>query len=126
MARLAAGGWDTDALGEEHAGKDASIRGLMIGRMAVSDPWLVADIANEMAGGQVTNWANAPWESKRELLLYHLEELIAQEGEGHVLGVVRKYLLTYTRGLEGAKALREALSAAPDANALRNLLMQAA
>ncbi len=81
--------------------------GVMIGRVAVKNPWIFRQAA-ELAE---TGTFRAPSVDERiALIRCHFGEIIATSRQGLALHRMKTFLGKYTRGLEGASALRLAIN----------------
>ncbi len=89
---------DAEALLEETAAA-----GVMVGRAAVSRPYLINYIETYLADGAVP-----PPPSRAELagaIMFHFDKAAALDGEERAARHFRKHLLAYLKGARGAKAL---------------------
>ncbi len=95
--------------------------GVMIGRAAVGRPWLVGQIADELAG-------RAPRDLTRQQMLgcavEHLETLMANMGERSGLRHARKHLSAYAEHAGASEPLRLRLVTADDAREAISLLTE--
>lgn len=102
---------------------------VMVGRGALGNPWLFSEIRSLFDGGIFT----APDISQRmEVMLKHIEMLIADKGEHIGIKEARKHCAWYIKGLHGAARLRRScgeLSSIDDVKSLAqeviNLSIQA-
>jgi tRNA-dihydrouridine synthase A len=79
------------------------VDGVMLGREAYENPWLLASVDHALFGGDA-----AP---TREQVLLRLRPYIARELEhGTALGQITRHVLGLYRGLPGGRAFRRALS----------------
>ena len=77
---------------------------VMVGRGALGNPWLIANIISYLNGGTVS----FPSLQEREtIILRHLETAVASFGEPVGIRDFRKHLLWYTKGLKGGARFRE-------------------
>lgn len=84
--------------------------GLMVGRGAVGNPFLFREIVAVMRAEPAP-----PPPTKEERIacaLSHLDEAIAEKGEGVAVRECRKQIAAYTAGMVGAAAIRAAVNAA--------------
>jgi len=84
----------------------SGVRGLMIGRAAMSAPWIFNQIKHEIATGQPL----APPElSERWAIIQRHCELAVEEwqNEDNAMRSMRSRLMAYSKGFPGSKALRE-------------------
>ena len=85
----------------EYTGAD----GVMIGRAALGQPWLISQIdAGLKSGKEVLPLSFAV---VKETLLTHIKELVEYYGEKIALGLSRKYVCWYTKSMRDAKRFRE-------------------
>ena len=68
-------------------------KAVMIGRAAVGQPWLVGDIAHELAHGAPRQ--KLPAETRADAALEHFRTLLDMFGEAHGLRHARKHLAAY-------------------------------
>ena len=82
------------------------VRGVMLGRAAMSAPWIFREIRHFLDTGEVlppptleAQWAH---------ILRHCRWMVEREGsEPHALAAMRSRLMAYSRGMPEAKRLRE-------------------
>ncbi len=88
--------------------RESGVQGIAIGRGAVGNPQLFAQIAQAMRGEEPKDYTKREC---AEIALRHLDLTCGKKGEA--LGVVqmRKQLLQYVKGWEGASALKQAILA---------------
>jgi tRNA-dihydrouridine synthase A len=90
----------------------AHVDGVMIGRQAYDDPWLLADLQERFLGG-----GEAP--SREEVVRRMARYARRPHGAGTRLSHITRHMAGLYRGLPGARAWRQALaSAAADPDAL--------
>jgi tRNA-dihydrouridine synthase A len=79
------------------------VDGVMLGREAYENPWLLASVDHALFGGEAV--------PSREQILLRLRPYIARELEhGTALGQITRHILGLYRGLPGGRAFRRALS----------------
>lgn len=83
----------------KHTGCD----GLMIGRGALGDPWLFAEIKAALRGEKRGRPAKA---EVVETALEHAQRMAAWKGERHAVIEMRKHFAWYLKGMHGAARLR--------------------
>ena len=99
--------------------RKTGVAGLMIGRAAMSNPWIFTEIKCAMAGTPhtpptlVERWA---------LVLRHAREEVARRGETHGMRGMRGRLMAYTRGMPGGRLLRGELSSVETLTGLEDLI----
>jgi tRNA-dihydrouridine synthase B len=80
--------------------------GVYIGRGAVGNPWIFADVNAAFAGGEPVT---PEWTERRAVLLDHLEMLEWEKGTRVALNEIRTPLSGYLKGFRGASTLRKLL-----------------
>lgn len=89
--------------------RQTGVAGLMIGRAAMSNPWIFSEIRSALNGEE------APFQPSLEdrwnLIRRHCKEEIALKGnEAMAMASMRARLMAYTKGFPGARPLREKVS----------------
>lgn len=93
--------------------------GVMIGRGAMGNPWLFAEIAARMEGREII----APTvEERLQTALAHLDQMIAHKGDRVGLAEGKKHVSWYLNGLRGAASARAAIMTADSPEAIRSVL----
>ncbi len=77
--------------------------GVMIGRGAMGNPWLFAEITAALQG---TTYTPPTPRERFDLALGQIEDMIAEKGERVGLAEAKKHLAWYCKGLDGAAAAR--------------------
>jgi tRNA-dihydrouridine synthase B len=91
-----------DALGMmRHTGCD----GVMVGRGALGNPWLIGEIISCLAGHDLPAYPSLPERGK--IITRHLEMELQYYGEACGSRNFRKHLLWYTKGLPGGAKFRK-------------------
>jgi tRNA-dihydrouridine synthase B len=97
--------------GDVHGPEDAArmfretgCDGIMVGRGAMGNPWIIRNILTHLAGGAVSPTSLADREAA---IRYHLALAIDYYGEKVGTRDFRKHLLWYTKGLRGGAQFRE-------------------
>ena len=86
---------------------ETKIAGVMIGRAAMSSPWIFQQIKDYLATGVVPPSPEAA--EKWSLILQHCRLAVAEwKVEEKAMRSLRARLMAYSKGLAGSKALREA------------------
>ena len=91
--------------------------GVMIGRTALGRPWVFREIAHFLATGQ--HLPPPPVMEIRRIVLDHLEELYRFYGERTGVGIARKHIGWYTKGLADSAAFRHRVFQIPTASEQR-------
>jgi nifR3 family TIM-barrel protein len=84
------------------------VSGLMIGRAAMTNPWIFTEVKAALKGIPYTP---PSLETKWELVRMHCaQEIAAKESERFAMQGMRSRLMAYTRGMPAARPLRASLS----------------
>jgi tRNA-dihydrouridine synthase B len=97
----------------------SGVSGLMIGRAAMSNPWIFTEIKCAMR--------NEPYEpptleDRWALIIRHAREEVVRRGELHGMRGMRGRLMAYTRGMPGGRLLRGELSSVETVSGLEDLI----
>ncbi len=92
--------------------------GVMIGRAALTNPWIFRQTAARLAGAE--ELAEATLAERRRLISWHFAAVLAREDERTALHKLRKFTGWYTHGLHDGRVLRRLLSELPTAVAVRD------
>jgi len=87
--------------------------GIMIGRGAIGNPWIFYQLKHDTK--EVSR------DIRREIVLEHYDKMIEFYGERGV-AMFRKHLHTYSKGLKGAAAFRQAVNVENDVEKTRTIL----
>ena len=93
--------------------------GVMIGRGAMGNPWLFAEIAARMEGRE---FITPTVEERLQTALAHLDQMIAHKGDRVGLAEGKKHVSWYLNGLRGAASARAAIMTADSPEAIRSVL----
>ncbi|MDR0996403.1 MAG: tRNA dihydrouridine synthase DusB [Zoogloeaceae bacterium] len=93
----------------EQTGADA----LMIGRAALGRPWIFREIAHFLATGE--KLPPLEIDEIHRILQAHLRDLYDFYGPKTGVGIARKHIGWYTKGLPGSAAFRKMMNVLPDA-----------
>ncbi len=97
---------------------ETGVSGVMVGRAALGNPWVFADISAALAG-------RAPGTRSREdivaMMLRHLDLLVSTLGCARGPVEMRKHAAWYVRGIPGARAFRQRLVSISSRDDLRRL-----
>ncbi len=99
----------------EHSGVDA----IMIGRAAIGNPWLFAQVKNYLNNGILDT--HVPVDDRLELCKRHLEAEIKHKGERAAVIEMRKLYAKYFKGIDHFKAFRMMLMEVEDKNDVWNI-----
>lgn len=90
--------------------EETAIAGLMIGRGAMSAPWIFREIKHYLATGEIL--PSPPLEDQWALIRRHCALAVEKRGtERSAMHSMRSRLMAYSRGMPAAKALRGQFSA---------------
>ncbi len=82
------------------------VAGIMIGRAAMSSPWVFQQIKHELATGELLSPPELP--ERWALIQRHCELAVAEwQNEDNAMRSMRARLMAYSKGFPGGKALRE-------------------
>lgn len=87
---------------------------LMIGRASIGKPWIFYEIKT---GKSIDK------ELKKEIIMYHFCQMIEHFGE-HGVGLFRKHLHEYSKGLDGASNFRNDVNFANNSKDMRKLISE--
>jgi tRNA-dihydrouridine synthase B len=85
--------------------RESGVDGIMIGRAALGNPWLIAQIADLMEGRPQR--ALPPAADRLRYCLVHYRAMVDEWGESRAVPQMRKHVALYLKGMPGAAALRE-------------------
>ncbi len=88
------------------------VDGVMVGRAALGNPWLISQIHNYLENGILPEKIPVP--QIKETLLTHIKELVSYYGEKMAVQISRKYVCWYSKNLYEAKRFRENYTAIND------------
>jgi tRNA-dihydrouridine synthase B len=78
--------------------------GVMVGRGSYGKPWLLAQVMAALEGRRVPE--NPTLAEQRNLVLEHYDAMMALYGHDHGVGIARKHLGWYTKGLPSSAEFR--------------------
>ncbi len=82
----------------------------MVGRAAQGAPWIFAEINRALGqGSQLSGVDTGDWNFRQQIILGHLELMVAAKGQERGVLEMRKHLGWYLRGLPGAARKRQEL-----------------
>ena len=104
--------------GDIHSGDDVqlrrsqtNVRGIMIGRAAMTNPWVFGEAKHFLTTGEQR--APATVEERFDFMRRHCREAIAHDGRGREFEMIRSMrnrLMNYTKSIPGGKWLRQHFS----------------
>ncbi|MEB3223170.1 MAG: tRNA dihydrouridine synthase DusB [Candidatus Sericytochromatia bacterium] len=100
--------------------KETGVAGVMIGRAAMGNPWIIRRTAHLLTTGELL--PEPTWEERLSTAWRHAEALVAFKGERVGVFECRKHLSWYTTGLPGSAELRQRINHAKTADELFALL----
>lgn len=90
---------------------NTNVAGIMIGRAAMSTPWLFQQAKHYLATGEIP--ADPTIEQRWKMICEHSKQAVQRQrfgGERAAMASMRARLMAYTRGMEGGRELRGQLS----------------
>ena len=103
------GNGDLASAGDVAARMSTGVRGVMLGRAAMSAPWIFAEIKHFLATGELL--PPPPLEAQWAHIRRHCARHVARRGdEFSAMHSMRSRLMAYSRGMPEAKALRAKFS----------------
>ncbi|MCF7836337.1 tRNA dihydrouridine synthase DusB [Candidatus Gracilibacteria bacterium] len=100
------GNGDIDSA-DKFLAKIGNLDGLMIGRAAVTNPWIFREIENQLSGRN--SRTPKTLQAKLSTILRHAKLMVRAKGEQRGMLEMRKFLANYVKGEAGAKKLRAKL-----------------
>lgn len=85
----------------DHAGVD----GVMIGRAALGNPWMLYRTIQYLTSGELPPEPNA--QEKIRIAVLHLDRLVALKGEQVAVKEMRKHMAWYLKGLQGSARIKD-------------------
>lgn len=87
--------------------RETGVAGLMIGRAAMTNPWIFAEIKAAMHGAGGT-WQEPTFEDRWALIVEHCRREVARRGaERRAIHGMRARLMAYSKGMPGGRHLRD-------------------
>jgi len=103
--------------------RETGVDAIMVGRAALGNPWLIAEIAAALRGEPQPA---PPSVSERiDFALLHFNAMLERYGEKSGVLQMRKHLGWYVKGIEGAGLLRERINHEASPDAVRAILAEA-
>jgi nifR3 family TIM-barrel protein len=103
---------------------ESGCAGVMIGRAALGNPWILAAVAAGLTSKPPV-WQPPPAAERARVAGRHLDKLLLYKGEYIGVREMRKHLAWYLRGLRGAASWRTAALRAESAAGLREIIREA-
>ncbi len=94
--------------------------GIMIGRGAQGNPWLLKKVAHYLKTGKILPEPSV--EEKINQALIHFEYLISSKGEYIAMLEMRKHAAWYIKGLYGASKVKNSINQSTDVDEIRQML----
>jgi tRNA-dihydrouridine synthase B len=112
---------DICSIEDAHTALDQSgADGVMIGRGAYGKPWLLAQVMAALTGKPVP--ADPTVEEQYHLIIGHYRAMLEHYGENVAVGIARKHLGWYTKGLHGSAEFRNAVNQIGDSATVLDML----
>lgn len=84
-----------------------SCDGVMIGRGALGNPWMLYRTIQYLSTGELTPEPGA--EEKIKVAILHMDRLVALKGEAVAVREMRKHLAWYLKGLKAAARVKDVI-----------------
>ena len=107
----------TDGKSAKAMMEETGCDGVMVARGAQGNPWIFREILHYLETGEEKE--NPSAEEKLQMVERHLELLTAYKGEYTAVREMRGHLAHYTKGMQGAARMREAVNTTDNSVALR-------
>jgi tRNA-dihydrouridine synthase B len=101
-----------------------NLDGVMVGRGTFGNPWLLKEIHDAFCGS--VSSVERTFRDKVPFILEHCEIAVRLKGERRGMLEMRRHLLSYVKGFDGAKELRLALMGTEKFDETRAILLAAA
>jgi tRNA-dihydrouridine synthase B len=92
----------------------------MVGRGAYGKPWLLAQVMAALDGEPVPE--TPALAAQRDLVLAHYDAMLEHYGREHGVGIARKHLGWYTKGLPSSAEFRNKVNFIADPDAVMAML----
>lgn len=99
----------------EYTGVD----GIMIGRAALGQPWIIGQIINELNNESINEINN---KKKLEIIKKHLNLAVNEKGEYIAIREMRKHICWYIKNLRESSKVREKINRIEEVNELTTCL----
>lgn len=99
----------------EYTGVD----GIMIGRAALGQPWIIGQIINELNNESINEINN---KKKLEIIKKHLNLAVREKGEYIAIREMRKHICWYIKNLRESSKVREKINRIEEVNELTTCL----
>jgi nifR3 family TIM-barrel protein len=99
---------------------ETGVDGVMIGRAALGNPWMIYRTVNYLETGELTDEPSV--REKIDVCLLHLDRLIALKNENIAVREMRKHAAWYLKGIRGNAIVRNAINETSTRDQLVSLL----
>ena len=82
--------------------------GVMVGRACYGKPWLIAQIADELAGREILSTPNIA--QQKQIVLAHFKDMISHYGLQVGISLAKKHIGWYSSGLNGSAEFRATIN----------------
>ena len=82
--------------------------GVMVGRACYGKPWLIAQIADELAGREILSTPNLV--QQKQIVLAHFKDMISHYGLQVGISLAKKHIGWYSSGLNGSAEFRATIN----------------
>ena len=87
--------------------EQTGVDGIMIGRVAIGNPWIFEEVINYLQGKEERKISN---EEKLSVILEHIDLEVEEKGENVGIKELRKHLAYYIRNFKDASKLRDKIN----------------
>ncbi|RDI38440.1 tRNA dihydrouridine synthase DusB [Falsibacillus pallidus] len=101
--------------------EETGVDGVMIGRAALGDPWMIYRTVNYLETGELVDEPSV--REKINVCILHLDRLIALKSEHIAVREMRKHAAWYLKGIKGHAKVRNAINECESRDAYVSLLM---
>lgn len=88
--------------------EETGVDGVMIGRAALGNPWVIYQMVNYLETGELTGEPSV--REKIDVCLLHMDRLIALKGEYVAIREMRKHAAWYLKGIKGSGRYRNGIN----------------
>ncbi|NDI37035.1 tRNA dihydrouridine synthase DusB [Chengkuizengella sediminis] len=97
-----------------------SCDGVMIGRAALGNPWMLYRTIHYLTNGELLPEPDAS--EKMRIALLHLDRLVDLKGENVAVREMRKHMAWYLKGLRGSAKVKDEIMAETSRDGMKNIL----
>ena len=102
--------------------RETGCAGVMIGRAALRQPWLLNQIARTLSDASAPPVASPPISERLEWIERHLDLMLETSAESRAVKCLNQRISWYAKGMGHVKRMKEAIRVAQDAATIRSTL----